>query len=389
MKIALLINELDIRGGTHKQLLRLCEYLEKQQIEFLIVTKIYIPELTYPQFAKYRILSLYTQEEFKIINQTYSGMKKILYMIKRILGHISLVKMIPKDIDIINIHDLGFNPTIRILKNTRKARIVWQINDLPVNFRVGNASNQIQTEQDKKICRSYIKTAKLVDRITVNVTKNKELVLQCLHKDADVLYCGVDINSNLQKHTYSMKDKHIRILSAGVFFPYRNYESLVSVIEMLNCKGYDATLDIIGATKNNPEYAQKIQKMIEDGKLTHKVKIWGQVDEPTYNNLFNKADIFSFININQSWGLAVFEAMSCGLPVIVSDSVGAIELLHDGNDSIILDPLDIERIADAVIRLYEDEEYYEMISDSAANAVLEFTWDSMYSEKLVKIFKEL
>ena len=41
MKIAVLVNELNIRGGTHKQVLRLCEYLESQRIEFKIFTKYY------------------------------------------------------------------------------------------------------------------------------------------------------------------------------------------------------------------------------------------------------------------------------------------------------------------------------------------------------------
>ena len=30
MKIAVLVNELDIRGGTHKQVLRLCQYLRSK-----------------------------------------------------------------------------------------------------------------------------------------------------------------------------------------------------------------------------------------------------------------------------------------------------------------------------------------------------------------------
>ena len=54
--------------------------------------------------------------------------------------------------------------------------------------------------------------------------------------------------------------------------------------------------------------------------LKKSVTIWGEVDENTYLKLFDKADIFTFGNIDQSWGLAVFEAMSCGLPTIVSNS---------------------------------------------------------------------
>lgn len=61
--------------------------------------------------------------------------------------------------------------------------------------------------------------------------------------------------------------------------------------------------------------------MIIERKIEKYVKIWGQVDDDTYDKLFNVANAFAFINIEQSWGLAVFEAMSAGLPTIVSNSV--------------------------------------------------------------------
>ena len=39
MKVAVIVNELTVRGGTHKQVLRLCQYLEKKKInkEVLII----------------------------------------------------------------------------------------------------------------------------------------------------------------------------------------------------------------------------------------------------------------------------------------------------------------------------------------------------------------
>ena len=40
MKIAVVVNELNVRGGTHKQVLRLCQYLKKNKIDFILCTKI-------------------------------------------------------------------------------------------------------------------------------------------------------------------------------------------------------------------------------------------------------------------------------------------------------------------------------------------------------------
>ena len=51
--IAFLINELDIRGGTHKQLLKLLEYTSARSDDFFIVTKRVDFEKTYPGFRKF------------------------------------------------------------------------------------------------------------------------------------------------------------------------------------------------------------------------------------------------------------------------------------------------------------------------------------------------
>lgn len=194
----------------------------------------------------------------------------------------------------------------------------------------------------------------------------------------------------MKKHEYHNEMKNqVKLLSTGVFFSYRNYETLVLVVDYLRSKGYKVKLDIIGSTDKDKDYANKILALIKEKKLENDIKIWGQVDEITYNTLYNQADIFAFINIDQSWGLTVFEAMSAGIPTLVSNSVGAIELLHNGEDAIIVEPKDVREIANQMIALMEDGEYYNRISEKAYNAVKDYTWEKLYSSKIVKLFDEL
>ena len=183
--------------------------------------------------------------------------------------------------------------------------------------------------------------------------------------------------------------KEFKLLSMGVFFSYRNYETLIKVIKKMREQGIKISLNIIGSTDVDKDYSSKIYAMVNEYNMGEIVKICGQVDDKTYTDLFNDSDAFAFINIDQSWGLAVFEAMSCGLPVIVSNSVGATELLRDGIDSIIVNPLDVETIEQAIKRLMIDKYFYNELSNNAFRVVKEYTWDEMYSSKLVDIFKQL
>lgn len=383
MKVALVVNELNIRGGTHKQVLRLCDYMCSQGINFSVFTKYYDLQSTYPDFQKYNVI--YLKEKPKVWNEKAFLIKKVMDYISLKLEDIQLFFKISSSYDIVNIHDNGLNFLILMLGLFSGKKIIWQINDLPGCFMAGKSRDKIyskKTEIHKKIARM---AAKKVDAVTVNVTKNKERVEKYLDREAFVYYCGVDVNETLQIHN-EMPGQKIRLLSAGVFFPYRNYETLVKAVYKLKKMGCQVSLDIIGSTKLSEKYAAKIKSLIKKGGLEANIKIWGQVSEKKYTDLFNNSDIFLFMNIDQSWGLAVFEAMSCGMPTLVSESVGATELLTDGFNALIRPPKDVDAICEEIVRLSKDQEFYRFISKNAVETARKLTWEKMYCEKMIRLF---
>ena len=70
MKISLLINELNICGGTHKQLLRLSQYLLQQGHDVTIFTRYFDLDKTYPEFKDVKIEFLYKEDWTKITPNT-------------------------------------------------------------------------------------------------------------------------------------------------------------------------------------------------------------------------------------------------------------------------------------------------------------------------------
>lgn len=383
-KTAIIVNELNIIGGTHKQVLRLSEYFEKQKISFGIYTKTYEQKMTYDGFSKFEINVRKKDKDYK-----NNVVGKLWRRISEIRNDLIFIKQIAGECDAINIHDNGLWFYIFCFKVIYHKPVIWQINDLPGAFVVGNwkyKNDNIRKSINRKIYR-YL--AKRVDAITVNVTKNKERVEALMHKSAYVFYCGTDINPNLKFHSNIQDRKELHLLSCGVFFPYRNYETLVDVVYELHQRGIKAKMDIIGSTDLDKGYAEKITNLIKKKELTGAITVRGQVSADVYNLLFNQADIFLFTNIDQSWGLAVFEAMSCGLPVIVSNSVGAIELLYQGIDSIIVDPMATNEITEIIEELMENTEYYSKISKNAAKSVANFTWEKLYCEKMSNLINQV
>lgn len=379
--IAFLIRDLNVRGGTHKQFLKLIEYAASQGEPFYIITMELDLDRTYPGFRKYahHIRVFEPEKKARSILARYGRWRRNCARLAQMLS----------DASVANIHDSGFEYMLPAFKNVPT---VWQINDLNYSFRVGCTSDKKDSWRKWRNRRYIMHGLPNVDAITVNVTKNAERVLQCMHRRAEVLYCGIEpigIHADMAETMERFEAGRINLLSSGVWFEYRNYEAQIEAVRLLAEKGYDVRLDIIGMTDYSPRYVDKVKRMISDYNLSDRITVCGMVDEAVFRRLHEQADIFLFVNIDQSWGLSVFEAMSCGLPVIVSSSVGATEILHDGVDSLFVNPRSPREIADRVEMLVRDSKLYHRISDVASVFHHDYTWDKSYSAPMLKILRRL
>ena len=380
MKIIFVIYDIDVCGGTHKQLLKLLEYTERQGRDFIIITKKLDLDKTYDGFRKYsNKIKVYDYDDFPNIFR-----HRLIHRLIPVYNRWKLRQMI-KGCDIVNIHDNNFEEIYPFLKGKK---VYWQINDLHGAFHVGVNVNSQDSKWAQDMRNHIIKYTKEFKEVIVNVTKNAELVKKCLGRDSHVFYCGVEavgIKRDIDESLRRFKKRQVNLLSSGVFFPYRNYETQIKAVKILVDKGYDVRLNIIGDTSRGGDYPQKIQTLIELNNLQDRVIIEGQVDNARFTSLHQKADMFLFINVDQSWGLAVFEAMSCGLPVLVSNSVGATEILDDRENSIFVDPKDEYLISNEIEKLMQNEEHYRYISNKALKFHESWTWDKAYCSKMYNL----
>jgi glycosyltransferase involved in cell wall biosynthesis len=69
------------------------------------------------------------------------------------------------------------------------------------------------------------------------------------------------------------------------------------------------------------------------------------------------ADVFALLSRHEPWGVVVNEAAACGLPLVLSERVGAArDLLRDGENGLLVPADDVDAAADALRRLRDDPE---------------------------------
>lgn len=77
---------------------------------------------------------------------------------------------------------------------------------------------------------------------------------------------------------------------------------------------------------------------------------WEQIVE-----LYAAADVFALVSEREPWAVVVNEAAACGLPLVLSDRVGAAhDLLADGENGVLVPPGDVDAVAAALRRLAAD-----------------------------------
>ncbi len=67
-------------------------------------------------------------------------------------------------------------------------------------------------------------------------------------------------------------------------------------------------------------------------------------------------DVFVLPSFTEGTPLSLLEAMLCGVPVIASDVGGVPDIVKSGTNGILVRPGNVQKIADAICMLYEDEE---------------------------------
>lgn len=115
--------------------------------------------------------------------------------------------------------------------------------------------------------------------------------------------------------------------------------------------------------------------------LAERLHVRGQVTfvlpEADVRIFYAAADILVAPSLEDSFNLPALEAMSCGLPVVVSVNAGVSECVHPGEDALLLrDPSDARELADAILQLIGQPELMHLLREKARRTAAKFSWDS-------------
>jgi len=161
------------------------------------------------------------------------------------------------------------------------------------------------------------------------------------------------------------------ILAVSDIYVQKNINSLLLAIDEIRKKHPNVLLKIAGR-KLDLGYFNGLQRIITNRGMQNNVSFLGSVTQSELSNLYRNCKFFVFPSLVESFGNPLVEAMASGAPIATSNMGAMPEVV--GSAAILFDPASITDMANALERLYEDEELRHNLGVKSLHRAQLFSW---------------
>ncbi len=152
--------------------------------------------------------------------------------------------------------------------------------------------------------------------------------------------------------------------------PRKNLGRLIDAYDLLCSRlGAEWDLVLIGAVGWGEDYVTPRLKQPRPGRII----VTGYVPREDVPPLLAEASCLGFVSLGEGFGLPPLEAMAAGCPVVASQLSSLPEVV--GEAGLLVDPLNIEAIADGLQRVLTDEALAAELRQRGYERARQFTWE--------------
>jgi glycosyltransferase involved in cell wall biosynthesis len=207
-------------------------------------------------------------------------------------------------------------------------------------------------------------------------------------KNITMLYNSYDEAFCIQNNWKRDISKHIDNFGYFLILGNTDYRKntermIIAYANYLKLSKFKRKLLVTSLTKeyiNSILIDNKIESIREQIVLTDYLPF---VDLPS---IYHHAFCFLFASLREGFGIPILESMACGTPVITSNTSSMPEVA--GSDAILVNPEKADEITEMMIRLENDNDFYERQKTVGLERIKLFSWRKT-ADNLLKIYQEV
>lgn len=172
-----------------------------------------------------------------------------------------------------------------------------------------------------------------------------------------------------------------RLVSVGRLHPVKNFETLISVFEIVKREIPDARLTIVGGG----EEFEKLSLQIKQLNLESDIKITGMVNSDTVMENMLSSDLYVMTSHTECFPMVLLEASSVGLPLISFDvPVGPKAIINHNENGYLIEYGNKEEMAQKIIDTFKNRDLLKKLGEKSKEISYKYT-----EEKIMPMWHEL
>ena len=196
-------------------------------------------------------------------------------------------------------------------------------------------------------------------------------------KPVSTINSGADLKRNINHKENDYFDS----IFVGPINPQKRPLDILRAFSLIKDKIKNIKLHFVGQVLT-PELKKEMEKVASDNNL--KIIFHGLISDEKLYELYDIADIAVFVPELQPWGVFPLETILGGIPTIISDQCGIIDILP--NDFPIVKTGHINELASKILEI--EENYVEHVNKAKNVAKIiseKYSWES-YTKRMLDVF---
>lgn len=301
-------------------------------------------------------------------------------------GMASALTKVASDFDLVHLHSVFLWPTAAGSSSARSGGIPYVVapRGMLVPELIASRSTLLKKCWIRLFERRNISNAASI-HVTSEVERRDLHRLGLRPKRVDVIPNGFELPRDAVASGYSnnsTRRSRPTVLSLGRISWKKGLDRLIlAMVHVPNAR-------LVVAGNDDEQYMPQLRRLCAKHDLSSRTEFIGPVHGAKKWEAFANADVFALASHSENFGMAVLEAMACGIPVVVTPEVGLASVVQETGSGLVAEGTP-DAFGRALARVISDSTLRKRMAEAGrATASRLFSW-SVIAERTDALYRDL